>query len=124
MLLKRSHPAAAAALPTLWVHYTATNMHRWERALAKMGTEMSGPQLEVAQAVRGQLKEVQGCLPLIVALRKPGMHDRHWDCISAATGCSFKADAGVHALMISASLHILCAYFIVQCSRCALSIVL
>ncbi len=33
-------------------------------------------------------------LPLISALRNPGLRDRHWDRISAAAGFPVRGDAG------------------------------
>ncbi len=33
-------------------------------------------------------------LPLVTALRNPGLRDRHWERISAAAGFPVRADAG------------------------------
>lgn len=69
--------------------------YRWWRSSAKLLKQLTGPPLEVAEAVRQQLQSFQQHVPLITALRNPGLRDRHWDKISAAVGCPVKADAGV-----------------------------
>lgn len=43
---------------------------------------MSGPTAEVLASLRGKLEGFQEHLPLIKALRNPGLRDRHWDKIS------------------------------------------
>ena len=48
----------------------------------------------MAETVRQQLQDFQQHIPLIAALRNPGLRDRHWDKISAAVGVLVKADAG------------------------------
>jgi dynein heavy chain len=71
--------------------------HRWWRGSAKLLKQLTGAPLEVAEAVRQQLQEFQQHVPLISALRNPGLRDRHWEKISAAVGCPVKADAGGQA---------------------------
>lgn len=70
---------------------------RWWRSSAKLLKQLTGPPLEVAESVRQQLQSFQQHIPLITALRNPGLRDRHWDKISAAVGCPVKADAGTIA---------------------------
>jgi hypothetical protein len=67
---------------------------RWWRGSAKLLKQLTGAPLEVAETVRQQLLSFQQHLPLIAALRNPGLRDRHWDKISAAVGCTVKADTG------------------------------
>jgi hypothetical protein len=76
---------------------------RWWRGSAKLLKQLTGAPLEVAEAVRQQLQEFQQHVPLIAALRNPGLRDRHWDKISAAVGCPVKADAGVHGVCVRAA---------------------
>ncbi len=42
--------------------------------------------------MRAKLEEFQAHMPLITALRNPGLRDRHWDRISTACGFPVKAD--------------------------------
>jgi dynein heavy chain len=67
---------------------------RWSRDNAKLLKQLQGPTLEVAHAIGKQLQEFQAHIPLISALRNPGLRGRHWEKISAAVGCNVKADAG------------------------------
>jgi dynein heavy chain len=41
------------------------------------------------------VQDFQKHVPLITALRNPGLRGRHWERISAAVGSSIKGDAGV-----------------------------
>lgn len=68
---------------------------RWWRSSAKLLKQLTGAPLEVAETVRQQLQSFQQHLPLIAALRNPGLRDGHWDKISAAVGFTVKADAGM-----------------------------
>lgn len=52
------------------------------RQTAKIGKAMAGPAAEVLANLRGKLEGFQEHLPLIKALRNPGLRDRHWDKIS------------------------------------------
>ena len=53
--------------------------------------------------MRQQLQAFQQHVPLITALRNPGLRDRHWEKISAAVGCPVKADAGKGVWLHTAS---------------------
>ncbi len=48
---------------------------------------MAGPAAEVLANLRGKLEGFQEHLPLIKALRNPGLRDRHWDKISQSKPC-------------------------------------
>ena len=48
---------------------------------------MAGPAAEVLANLRGKLEGFQEHLPLIKALRNPGLRDRHWDKISQSETC-------------------------------------
>lgn len=100
---------------------------RWWRSSAKLLKQLSGAPLEVAEAVRQQLQAFQQHVPLIAALRNPGLRDRHWEKISAAVGLPVKADAGTQfpksisilcmqqAQSVSASSHAYTAAFAHSC---------
>ncbi len=60
----------------------AADVDRWWRGTAKLSKTLEGAPLEVVAQVRVKLEEFQGHLPLIAALRNPGMRDRHWERIS------------------------------------------
>jgi hypothetical protein len=81
---------------------------RWWRGSAKLLKQLTGAPLEVAEAVRQQLQEFLQHVPLIAALRNPGLRDRHWDKISAAVGCPVKADAGTHGVCVPAAAFLVC----------------
>ena len=44
------------------------------------------PILKIAQTIKAQLDEFRPKVPVMVALRKKGMTDRHWDQISSKVG--------------------------------------
>lgn len=67
---------------------------RWWRSTAKLEKQLSGPALEVVVAVRAQLQDFQQHLPVIAALRNPGLRERHWAKISAAVGFNVHVDKG------------------------------
>ncbi|DBA79602.1 TPA: hypothetical protein ACH3X1_008288 [Trebouxia sp. C0004] len=71
----------------------ATDCEKWYRQTAKIGKAMAGPAAEVLANLRGKLEGFQEHLPLIKALRNPGLRDRHWDKISQKVGVPVKADA-------------------------------
>lgn len=52
------------------------------------------PILKIAQKVKQQFDEFKPKVPLMVALRKPGMMDRHWKQISEATKFEVKPVEG------------------------------
>ena len=60
----------------------ASDCETWYRQTAKIGKAMAGPAAEVLATLRGRLEGFQEHLPLIKALRNPGLRDRHWDKIS------------------------------------------
>ncbi|KAF6265404.1 dynein heavy chain 6 [Scenedesmus sp. NREL 46B-D3] len=87
----------------------SADVDKWWRGSAKLLKQLTGAPLQVAEAVRQQLQEFQQHVPLIAALRNPGLRDRHWDKISAAVGCPVKADAGFslsRALQIGLPAHL------------------
>ena len=49
---------------------------------------MTGPAAEVLANLRGKLEGFQEHLPLIKALRNPGLRDRHWEKISQSKFCT------------------------------------
>jgi dynein heavy chain len=67
---------------------------RWWRGSAKLLKQVEGPAVEVANSIRAQLQDFQQNLPLVTALRNPGMRERHWEKLGAAVGFPVKADAG------------------------------
>ncbi|KAL0050690.1 hypothetical protein WJX82_005287 [Trebouxia sp. C0006] len=71
----------------------ATDCEKWYQQTAKIGKAMAGPAAEVLANLRGKLEGFQEHLPLIKALRNPGLRDRHWDKISQKVGVPVKADA-------------------------------
>ena len=44
--------------------------------------------------VRVKLEEFQQYIPLVTAMRNPGLRDRHWERLTTAVGFPVKADAG------------------------------
>ena len=60
----------------------ASDCETWYRQTAKIGKALAGPAAEVLATLRGKLEGFQEHLPLIKALRNPGLRDRHWDKIS------------------------------------------
>jgi dynein heavy chain len=69
-------------------------MVRWVRSSAKLLRQLSGSAAEVVGAIRKQLEDFQQHLPLVTALRNPGLRDRHWEKLTASVGFPVKADAG------------------------------
>lgn len=67
---------------------------RWWRSSAKLSKVLAGPAGEVIGALRGKLEDFMTHLPLITAMRNPGLRDRHWDKISAACGFPVKVRPG------------------------------
>lgn len=49
--------------------------------------------MKIAQIVKAQLDEFRPKVPVMVALRKKGMVDRHWEQISTKVGFEVKPDA-------------------------------
>jgi len=54
--------------------------------------EMQVAPRSVAQTLKKKLDEFKGHLPLITALRNPGLRDRHWTQLSNEIGVELKAD--------------------------------
>ncbi|KAG1667278.1 hypothetical protein FOA52_012567 [Chlamydomonas sp. UWO 241] len=80
--------------PEIDAEVVASDCDKWWRGTAKLAKTLEGPTLEVVTAVRARLEEFQAHIPLITAMRNPGLRDHHWTKISAAVGMSIKADAG------------------------------
>lgn len=71
----------------------ASDCDKWWRGSAKLLKTLEGAAQEVLGTMRAQLQEFQQHIPLITALRNPGMRDRHWERLTAACGFYVKADA-------------------------------
>lgn len=80
--------------PEINAETVANECDKWWRGTAKLSKVLEGPALEVVQQVRVKMEEFQQHIPLITAMRNPGLRDRHWNRISAAVGFPVKADAG------------------------------
>jgi dynein heavy chain len=70
----------------------ASDCDKWWRGSAKLMKSLDGAPQEVVASMRAQLEDFQQYIPLITALRNPGMRDRHWERISNACGFPVKAD--------------------------------
>lgn len=71
----------------------AATVDKWYRGTLKNMKALRGEgPLEVAEALKVKVTEFQGYLPLVVALRNPGMRKRHWERLSATVG--FEVDPG------------------------------
>ncbi|GKT35961.1 Dynein heavy chain, partial [Aduncisulcus paluster] len=76
--------------------YVQTNVTDWIRSLFKLsktlGRERSmySKSLDVIEDLRGQLEDFKMNLPLISALRNPGLRTRHWDKISDVIGSDLR----------------------------------
>ena len=44
--------------------------------------------LNIAKALKGEMAGFSGNVPVVQALRNPGMRDRHWDALSPSCGSS------------------------------------
>ncbi|GFR44543.1 hypothetical protein Agub_g5814 [Astrephomene gubernaculifera] len=80
--------------PEIDAETVAADVDRWWRATAKLSKLLDKEPGDVVSAVRAKLEDFQVHLPLITALRNPGLRDRHWERISAAAGFPVRADAG------------------------------
>mgnify|MGYP000067473068 CR=1 FL=1 len=65
------------------------NMHRSVKAFQKGDTPGC---LAIAQEIKAKVDEFKPHIPLVIALRNPGMRDRHWDDLSAQLGFPLKPD--------------------------------
>eukprot|EP00976_Prorocentrum_cordatum_P096154 1190450-Prorocentrum_minimum.AAC.4 len=52
--------------------------------------QLKGPPLEVATILKDRLADFQQYIPLIIALRNPGLRDRHWDKLTDKIGIKVK----------------------------------
>jgi dynein heavy chain, axonemal len=68
------------------------NVFRWWKATGKLLKAVGGEAGAVAQTLRAELEEFRQYVPLINALRNPGLKDRHWNKISSIAGAPVKAD--------------------------------
>ena len=49
-----------------------------------------GAQLAVGQAIKAEVDDFRPLLPLLLALRTPGMEDRHWETLSEKVGTALR----------------------------------
>ena len=64
----------------------------WRGTLKNMKALRGDGPLGVAEQIKTKVAQFQEYLPLVVALRNPGMRKRHWERLSA--GCGFEVDPG------------------------------
>ena len=82
---------------------------------------MAGPAAEVLANLRSKLEGFQEHLPLIKALRNPGLRDRHWDKISQSK--LLATVESTHDLLLHGNKHHcaegadteVCTYFLMAC---------
>lgn len=71
----------------------AADVDKWHRGTMKVYKNLKqGAPSSVADKVKERVEEFQAYLPLIVALRNPGMRKRHWERLGATVG--FEVDPG------------------------------
>lgn len=70
----------------------ATESDKWFRASAKLMKALVGPAGEVVRELRKKLEKFLEVIPLVTALRNPGLRDRHWERIAQSVGFTAKAD--------------------------------
>ena len=58
----------------------------WDRSTKKNLKAVDGPPREVGEALLAKIQSFQELLPLVVALRNPGLKDRHWAKLSEDLG--------------------------------------
>ena len=58
----------------------------WDRSTKKNLKVLDGPPREVGEALLAKIQHFQELLPLVVALRNPGLKDRHWAKLSEDLG--------------------------------------
>ena len=61
-------------------------MEVWDRSTKKNLKVLDGPPREVGEALLAKIQHFQELLPLVVALRNPGLKDRHWAKLSEDLG--------------------------------------
>ena len=73
----------------------SSEIDKWARSTSKVMKQISGEApAQVAQRMKEKVAQFEAHLPLIVALRNPGLRDRHWDRMSEEVGFKVKADEG------------------------------
>eukprot|EP00667_Euglena_gracilis_P000033 EG_transcript_33 len=78
---------------TLEPEIIEVNVANWTKTLHRLGRQLKDePPGVVAVSVREKLELFKPHIPLIAALRNPGLRDRHWKRISALTGQSIKLE--------------------------------
>ena len=70
----------------------ASNVENWIRSLAKVQKILSERAAEACKVLNERLSKFQEYLPLISALRNPGLRDRHWKRMSTELGFPIKVD--------------------------------
>ncbi len=80
--------------PTIDADKLANDCDKWTRNSAKMLKNIEGPALDVVKSIRSGLEEFQDKIPLIAAMRNPGLRERHWEKIGSSVGFPVKADTG------------------------------
>eukprot|EP00899_Mesostigma_viride_P002516 jgi/Mesvir1/12265/Mv00478-RA.2 len=65
---------------------------RWFKTTLKSAKAVTGDVEIVATKLREKIEKFQGTIPLISALRNPGMRDRHWKKLSDEIGFPLRAD--------------------------------
>ena len=70
-------------------------MHRWWNACSECVCSLRGPPLAAAEALHTALADFRKHVPLIEALREPGMRERHWRQLEQSTGIRLHMDAGL-----------------------------
>ncbi|KAK3261161.1 hypothetical protein CYMTET_29916, partial [Cymbomonas tetramitiformis] len=71
----------------------ANDVERWFRNTYKTTKQLKGEPLVAAQKLKQRIETFQEHLPLITALRNPGLRDRHWKKMSDQIGFQVKADS-------------------------------
>lgn len=89
--------------PTLDAEAMANDVDKWFRSTAKMQKQLTGAPLVVASALYDKISAFQQHIPLITALRNPGLRDRHWTQMSERIGFPVKADA---SFSVTRALHL------------------
>ena len=99
-----------AAYPN-WMHGTfdkldssglSESITTWLKYAVKAGKTFSGrkePE-SVLMVLRDRLEEMKQHLPLVAALRLPGMKDRHWDQVGEVVGQAIRPDTTTLKLML------------------------
>lgn len=70
----------------------AADSDRWFRSSAKLMKILVGPAGEVVRELRKKIEKFLEYIPLVTALRNPGLRDRHWAKIATVVGFPVKAD--------------------------------